>query len=398
MDQHEEEQDKRTRKAEAALQRGEFAIRQLGPHEWSVRNGDGAPYTVTCQDSTWACTCLDKTEGLAHRLGLRCKHIESIRLTLDSHTTGQTHGPFDTLRARSAPTRSTPTRRETYMNILNEWHTLTGLTLGEAIKELKAVLPPSAYKAVPGSQGLTDIDPSYLTEKATEVFGPVGIGWVYTYDQKDLEIHINEKTSSKGREYTEYEVNLLRFQLFFRYYDVSGALCVSDPIPTSGGNTNEVRGYAVRGALTNALGAAFAKLCWQLPIYQGIVDHTNAGKYYKPNGNGAGDNGAKASAAKAAVAPAPAASATPPPAGDAPGKIHAEREQSRRMTVEQALAVVMHLPVKNAPALQGKTLGELNQSDEGRKTIKYLAETWQPNGQAADQTLKQAAEIVNTPF
>ena len=60
------------------------------------------------------------------------------------------------------------------MNILNEWRTLTGLTLGEAIKELKAVLPPSAYKAVPGSQGLTDIDPSYLTEKATEIFGRGG--------------------------------------------------------------------------------------------------------------------------------------------------------------------------------------------------------------------------------
>jgi len=294
MDEQDREQDKRTRKAEAALQRGEFAIRQLGPHEWSVSNGDRDPYAVTRHGQAWVCTCPDKTEGLAHRLGLRCKHVEGVRLTLANPMT-LTHD------------------KDNHMNILNEWHTLTGLTLGEAIKDLKAVLPPSAYKAVPGSQGLTDIDPSYLTEKATEIFGPVGIGWFYTYDQKDLEIHINEKTSSKGREYTEYEVNLLRFQLLFRYCDESGALRVSDPIPTSGGNTNEVRGYAVRGALTNALGAAFAKLCWQLPIYQGIVDHTNAGKYYKPNGNGAGDNGAKASAAKAAVAPAPAASATTPP-------------------------------------------------------------------------------------
>ena len=57
--------------------------------------------------------------------------------------------------------------------------TLTGMTMGEAIEKLKAVLPASAYKAVPGAEGLTDISPAWLTEVVTEVFGPAGAGWWY---------------------------------------------------------------------------------------------------------------------------------------------------------------------------------------------------------------------------
>ena len=69
------------------------------------------------------------------------------------------------------------------------------------------------------------------------------------------------------------------------------------------------------------------------------------------------------------------------------------------MTVEQAEAVVMHLAVSNK-ALHGKTLGELKQSEEGRKVIKHIAESWQPNGgdAAQDQRLKEAAKVLSASF
>jgi hypothetical protein len=70
------------------------------------------------------------------------------------------------------------------------------------------------------------------------------------------------------------------------------------------------------------------------------------------------------------------------------------------MTVEQAEAVVMHLAVSNK-ALHNKTLGELKQSEEGRKVIKHIAESWQPNGGgdgARDQRLKEAAKVLSGSF
>jgi len=68
------------------------------------------------------------------------------------------------------------------------------------------------------------------------------------------------------------------------------------------------------------------------------------------------------------------------------------------MRVEQAEAMVMHLAVSNK-ALHNKTLGELKQSEEGRKVIKHIAETWQPNGGGDnDQRLKEAAKVVSASF
>ena len=52
--------------------------------------------------------------------------------------------------------------------------TVTGFTLEQVVAELQKPLPAAAYKPVPGANDLTDIDPAYLTEVATKVFGPIG--------------------------------------------------------------------------------------------------------------------------------------------------------------------------------------------------------------------------------
>ena len=167
------------------------------------------------------------------------------------------------------------------MNVMQDWKTLTGLTLGQAITKLAEVLPPEAYKKVPGAADLTDIDPAYLTETVTRVFGPCGLGWAFNYAPEDLEVRYVERTTRKGDTYAVYEATLARLDLRYCCLDGEDRPTWSEPILANGGSDNEQKGFAVRGALTNAIGAAFAKLCWQILVYKGIVSHDNAAVVYK---------------------------------------------------------------------------------------------------------------------
>jgi hypothetical protein len=157
----------------------------------------------------------------------------------------------------------------------NALKTLTGMTLTEALEKFQSPLEPAAYKGVPGGANLTDIDPSYLTEIATQVFGICGIGWFYTCRNPQVR---SEPRSSSRREYAAY-VASVELELRYRVWTIDeSTMITSEPVLSTGGSENEVEAYAVRGALTNAIGAAFAKLCWQLPVYQGKLTHQNAGK------------------------------------------------------------------------------------------------------------------------
>lgn len=180
--------------------------------------------------------------------------------------------------------------------------TVTGFTLEQVVAELQKPLPASAYKPVPGASDLTDIDPAYLTETATKVFGPAGFGWWYDFMPNDLTISAEVRTAKSGREYTVYTASLHKLIVRYRLLDASGQALISEPITATGGNDNEVESYAVRGALTNAIGAAFAKLTWQLPVYKGQLSHRNAATFGEK----------KPAAAKAATASPPATSAPAP--------------------------------------------------------------------------------------
>ena len=192
------------------------------------------------------------------------------------------------------------------MNVMQDWKTLTGLTLGQAITKLAEVLPPEAYKKVPGAADLTDIDPSYLTEAVTKVFGPCGLGWSFNYNPADLEVRYVERTTRKGDTYAVYEATLARLDLRFCCLDGDDRPTWSEPILANGGSDNEQKGYAVRGALTNAIGAAFSKLCWQILVYKGIVSHDNAAGIYKKQAEKRGEAAPEGQSAPAAAVPQPA--------------------------------------------------------------------------------------------
>lgn len=165
------------------------------------------------------------------------------------------------------------------MALTQEYKTLAGLTLEEAVKKMMEVLPPGAYKAVPGNLDLTDIDPAWLTKVSTDVFGIAGIGWWFSYAPEHLEVYSEVRTNSRNQEYTTFIANLQRLDLAIAY-DVNGERVESRSIVSNGYSENQNKGYAIRGALSNAIGSAFAKLCWQLPVYMGMVDHKNAAELY----------------------------------------------------------------------------------------------------------------------
>ena len=98
---------------------------------------------------------------------------------------------------------------------------VTGFTLPAAIAEMQKPLPASAYKPVPGASDLTDIDPAYLTEVATQVFGPIGFGWWYDFAPSDLTINAEVRTAKSGREYTVYTASLHKLIVRYRLLDAS---------------------------------------------------------------------------------------------------------------------------------------------------------------------------------
>lgn len=180
------------------------------------------------------------------------------------------------------------------MNALSSYKTLTGLTLGEAIGSLQVVLPPEAYKPVPGTRvkgpdgrerALTDIDPAYLTEAVTEAFGPCGIGWWYQHDGDRMLVEQVTKTKRSGGTYDQWRAAIPQFYLYYIYLDESGEEQISKPVLSSGASDNSDYGYAIRGAITNAIAAAFAKLLWQNLVYKGLLHHENV-RRFKADGNG----------------------------------------------------------------------------------------------------------------
>ncbi len=146
--------------------------------------------------------------------------------------------------------------------------TLTGIPLSEVPALLDEQLEPAAYSAVPGAVDLTDIKPAWLTEALNRILGLAGYGWWYDYEQIAV-VPLTQQTRNGPREI--YQASLDRLVFYYRLL-VEGQEEVVTLI-ANGGSENEKREYAVRGAITNALGAAAAKLGWQLSVYQNKRSH-----------------------------------------------------------------------------------------------------------------------------
>lgn len=154
----------------------------------------------------------------------------------------------------------------------NNLKTLNGLTIPEALAKLQARLEDAAYKQVRGSGvALTDIRPAWQTEVFTEVFGPCGVGWNFGWDK--IEAYEFVQQTQRGERHV-WQADILDGWLTYILTDGQDQWQFS--IPSTGGSDNDVKEYAVRGAVTNMIGAASSKLLWQLPIYKGQGDERPA--------------------------------------------------------------------------------------------------------------------------
>lgn len=72
-------QHERMARAQAALMNGDMRVMVLTDSAWMVAS-KSSRYTVSLDGDAWTCTCPDFT-GRCQRFGLRCKHIEAVRLT-----------------------------------------------------------------------------------------------------------------------------------------------------------------------------------------------------------------------------------------------------------------------------------------------------------------------------
>ena len=168
--------------------------------------------------------------------------------------------------------------------------TLTGMPVSQIAEKLAEPFEPQAYKGVPGGADLTDINTGYMIERATQVFGLRGLGWKLEYNPENM-VFIGLGDGKRITAHLKYAI--------FSYALVNEEDMISwYPIITGAANTNDFA-YAEEGARTAAIGAALKSLCFQLPVYKGLLDHHNAslmlGEGAEPGGNGNGQNGNGAS-------------------------------------------------------------------------------------------------------
>ena len=155
-------------------------------------------------------------------------------------------------------------------------NTLTGLTLTEALAQLDDPLPPEAYNPVPGGADLTDIDPNWMRVRLTEVFGLCGYGWGYEYEPESVSFTwTSQHTQDGDREVCLAVIKQLRFWYTLRIKSNSTKTCT---VPATGANKSPNAAYALKGAISNAIGHAVSNIMFQISVYTGKRDHRTVKK------------------------------------------------------------------------------------------------------------------------
>ena len=261
---------KRTQRAQEALADGSWRLVPVAPNEWQLWNGKPEPYLITREGETWTCSCPDQPPA-----GVPCKHIVGVQLTLlrETHHGGKPMLQYEELK------------------------TLTGIPITELPQKLDEQLPPDAYSAVPGRVDLTDIDANHMKAALNRIFGLAGIGWGYKYRPEDVKVI--PSVDDKGRP----EATAILRRLDFWFALQNGGDPERFVIPASGASKNFPVQYALKGAISNAIGNAVSHAGFQESVYLGKRDHRTV-------------TGKSGSAAAAVKRPAAAKSAAPtkPPA------------------------------------------------------------------------------------
>ena len=163
---------------------------------------------------------------------------------------------------------------------MNETTTLTGLTLAEAGAMLDDELPASAYKPVPGGADLTDINPNHMRRVLNDVFGLCGHGWGYKYSPDNVHTRSEVRVNKYGKERTVI-IAVVKY-LEFWYKLQNGSALENCTVPATGSSENSNDAYALKGALTNAIGNAASNIGFQTSVYLGVRSHKTVGRKPAP--------------------------------------------------------------------------------------------------------------------
>lgn len=160
---------------------------------------------------------------------------------------------------------------------MNNLKTFAGLTLEDAFAQLDAQLESAAYKEIRGgkgqSLGLTDIVPAYLPFTLNKLFGPIGIGWGFSVDDQNTKAFEVEKNDGSTR--TEY-TSSAKVTVWYNGFDdmfAAQKFVLAERVP--GGSSNSTLEWAMKGAVTNALGTAWFFAGWQISVYMDKRGHNN---------------------------------------------------------------------------------------------------------------------------
>ena len=161
-------------------------------------------------------------------------------------------------------------RMESKAPALEEIKTLTGMTIMDALTALNKQLEPNAYRGVSyGGMSFTDIKPGYLIEALNMIFGPCGYGWTFKFHTDNVKC-VEGKTE-KGK--LIYNATIIGFEFFYSVKMDEKKVEIG-PILSTGGSSNARQEFALKGAVTNAIGNAVHRLGWQIDVYKGLRSHT----------------------------------------------------------------------------------------------------------------------------
>ena len=314
-------QHDRMARALAALQRGEMQVTVLNDCTWLIAS-KGSRYTVSLDGDAWACTCPDFASR-CQRFGLRCKHIEAVRLTEteDIAESGlvslYTYPQFSTKHTEEPMTQSMPTPESPDLDLSGE----------QILWRLRQPLDMNRVKRrqAPGKGTVPYLEGFDVIEAANDLFlfrwsfdllsEPHIMRWdkvVTFYDQR-----ARKKVpvlGEDGKPTTEiagvaYITGRITVELEGKAYNHADAgRCIFS------GDTPEALDMAIAGAVTDCLKRCFRQLGEQFgnSLYDKEIARTAGLENGDSNGHGSNGNGKPAKSAGQTSPPNPTTSQTEP--------------------------------------------------------------------------------------
>lgn len=297
-------QHDRVARAQAALRNGDMQVMVLTDCAWTVAS-KSSHYTVSLDGDAWTCTCPDFT-GRCQRFGLRCKHIEAVRLTETEKiaepglVSQYTYPQFSTTYTEEPMTQAMPTHDPPTLDPSSE----------QILWRLRQPLDMNRVKRrqAPGQGTVPYLEGYDVIEAANDLFlfrwsfdllsEPHIMRWdkvITFYDQ-----HARKKVpvlGEDGKPTTEiagiaYITGRITVELDGKTYSHADAgRCIFN------GDTPEALDMAIAGAVTDCLKRCFRQLGEQFgnSLYDKEVAKTAGLENGASNGNGSNSNGQTAS-------------------------------------------------------------------------------------------------------